>query len=187
MGRSWLKAKFPDAPSHRGLLALVIILGVLILLGMVALILGAGIAGRQSQHGGRFLRPPPFVAPGERVESTQLDGNRILLRLVGPERRGIGGPRNNLGACPRPYRGLTQSRGRRAFFISRTHWRRRFCWATARAYPSECCGLIEGLDTDSGWRALSLHETANIAPGSIAAFYNRSAEPVRTDAGAQRV
>jgi proteasome lid subunit RPN8/RPN11 len=35
--------------------------------------------------------------------------------------------------------------------------------AAARAHPSECCGLIEGLDTADGWHVLALHETANIA------------------------
>jgi proteasome lid subunit RPN8/RPN11 len=36
--------------------------------------------------------------------------------------------------------------------------------AARRAYPLECCGLIEGIDTPDGWRALALHETANRAP-----------------------
>ena len=35
--------------------------------------------------------------------------------------------------------------------------------AAARAYPNECCGLIEGEETDDGWRALTLHEGANLA------------------------
>lgn len=35
--------------------------------------------------------------------------------------------------------------------------------AAALAYPSECCGLIEGLDTHNGWQALIVHETANVA------------------------
>jgi proteasome lid subunit RPN8/RPN11 len=35
--------------------------------------------------------------------------------------------------------------------------------AAARAYPSECCGLIAGTDTGDGWHGLSVHETANIA------------------------
>ena len=35
--------------------------------------------------------------------------------------------------------------------------------AAARAYPEECCGLIEGVDEADGWRATSLHETANRA------------------------
>jgi len=35
--------------------------------------------------------------------------------------------------------------------------------AAARAYPNEACGLIEGIETKDGWRALSIHEAANVA------------------------
>ena len=35
--------------------------------------------------------------------------------------------------------------------------------AAARAHPAECCGLIEGVDTAEGWRALAVHEAANLA------------------------
>ena len=35
--------------------------------------------------------------------------------------------------------------------------------AAARAYPCECCGLIEGVDTADGWEALAVHEAANVA------------------------
>jgi proteasome lid subunit RPN8/RPN11 len=35
--------------------------------------------------------------------------------------------------------------------------------AAARAYPNEACGLIEGIDTKGGWRALFIHEAANVA------------------------
>jgi proteasome lid subunit RPN8/RPN11 len=35
--------------------------------------------------------------------------------------------------------------------------------AASRAYPNECCGLIEGTDSDGGWRALVIHESPNIA------------------------
>ena len=35
--------------------------------------------------------------------------------------------------------------------------------AASRAYPDECCGLIEGTPTPDGWRALAIHEAANIA------------------------
>jgi hypothetical protein len=64
-------------------LALVIILGVLILLGVVALILGAVLrAGKRASADIPYAAT--VLAPGERVESTQLDGNRILLRLSGP-------------------------------------------------------------------------------------------------------
>ena len=35
--------------------------------------------------------------------------------------------------------------------------------AAARAFPLECCGLIEGIRTEGGWRAAALHEAANLA------------------------
>jgi proteasome lid subunit RPN8/RPN11 len=35
--------------------------------------------------------------------------------------------------------------------------------AASRAYPHECCGLIEGMDAADGWRALDIHEARNIA------------------------
>ena len=35
--------------------------------------------------------------------------------------------------------------------------------AAARAYPRECCGLIEGIEHSDGWQALAVHETANVA------------------------
>ena len=36
--------------------------------------------------------------------------------------------------------------------------------AAARfSFPSGCCGLIEGIDTQGGWRALDVHRTENLA------------------------
>ena len=35
--------------------------------------------------------------------------------------------------------------------------------AAQRAYPNECCGLIEGVDVTDGWRALAIHEAKNLA------------------------
>jgi proteasome lid subunit RPN8/RPN11 len=35
--------------------------------------------------------------------------------------------------------------------------------AAARAFPLECCGLIEGIRTEGGWRVTALHEAANVA------------------------
>jgi hypothetical protein len=64
-------------------MALVIILGVLILLGVIGLILAAVL-----RAGNRVAADLSYAASvsasGEKVESTQLDGNRILLRLSGP-------------------------------------------------------------------------------------------------------
>lgn len=64
-------------------MALVIILGVLIILGVVGLIVAAVFrAGTRVPAVSSYAAT--VLAPGERVESTQLDGNRILLRLSGP-------------------------------------------------------------------------------------------------------
>ena len=35
--------------------------------------------------------------------------------------------------------------------------------AAARAFPLECCGLIEGTRIEGGWRAAVLHESTNLA------------------------
>jgi proteasome lid subunit RPN8/RPN11 len=35
--------------------------------------------------------------------------------------------------------------------------------AASRAYPNECCGLIEGADTPDGWRACAIHAATNVA------------------------
>lgn len=75
----------PATPaSHRGLLALVIVLGVLIMIGVVALIAGAVMgAGRRGADapGTPYLTSVP--APGARIESAEIQGNRILMRLTG--------------------------------------------------------------------------------------------------------
>jgi hypothetical protein len=73
--------------SYRALLALVIILGVLIVVGLVGLIVAAMMgAGRR---GAEATGPAPYVtsvpAPGARIESAELQGNRILMRLSGGE------------------------------------------------------------------------------------------------------
>ena len=71
-------------PGYRGLLALVIILGVLILLGVIGLILGFALRLSRAQDAARpFSAAIP--APGQHLETVQLDGNRILLRLSGPD------------------------------------------------------------------------------------------------------
>lgn len=58
-------------------------LGVLILLALGALIVGAimGLASVRSPASAPYLET--LAAPGERIESAQLDGNRILVRLSG--------------------------------------------------------------------------------------------------------
>ena len=64
-------------------MALVILLGALIMLGVGALIAGAFLkAGGPRAPGGAYSTT--LAAPGERIDSSQIDGNRILLRLSGP-------------------------------------------------------------------------------------------------------
>jgi len=75
----------PASPaSHRGLLALVIVLGVLIMIGVVALIAGAMLgAGRRAEAPGTpYLTSVP-ARTGARIESAEIQGNRILMRLTG--------------------------------------------------------------------------------------------------------
>lgn len=70
------------AASYRGLLALVIILGALIMIGVGALIAGAMLgAGRRADTATPYLTSVP--APGARIESAEIQGNRILMRLTG--------------------------------------------------------------------------------------------------------
>jgi len=73
----------PASPaSYRGLLALVIILGALIMIGVGALIGGAMLgAGRRADAGAPYVTAVP--APGARIESAEIQGNRILMRLTG--------------------------------------------------------------------------------------------------------
>jgi len=70
--------------NHRGLLALVIILSVLLLLAFGALVggllLGAGPGG--GAQGESYLTSIPVPA-GARISETELDGNRFLLRIDG--------------------------------------------------------------------------------------------------------
>jgi hypothetical protein len=68
--------------SHRGWLALVIILGVMIVLMMGALIAGLFL------NAGRGGAGAPYAAhvslrSGERILTTQLDGDRILVHVTG--------------------------------------------------------------------------------------------------------
>ncbi|HEX3484067.1 MAG TPA: hypothetical protein VHT51_03340 [Micropepsaceae bacterium] len=79
----------PTVQSPRGLLALVIILGALIVLGVIGLIVAAVFkAGNRAPAdvpaGANGSYAATVIAPGEHIESTQLEGNRILLRLSGP-------------------------------------------------------------------------------------------------------
>jgi hypothetical protein len=77
------RSETESAPGYRGLLALVIILGVLIVLGVVGLIAAAVLrGGRPAASLATYAASVP--APGEHIESTEIDGNRILLRLSGP-------------------------------------------------------------------------------------------------------
>jgi hypothetical protein len=73
----------PATPaSYRGLLALVILLGALIMIGVGALIAGAMLgAGRRAETIAPYITGVP--ANGGRIESAELQGNRILMRLTG--------------------------------------------------------------------------------------------------------
>ena len=42
--------------------------------------------------------------------------------------------------------------------------------AARRAYPNECCGLLEGVSTAEGWRTLGVHETKNMADDPVRHF-----------------
>jgi hypothetical protein len=76
-----------NAPSYRGLLALVIFLGVLIVLGVSALILAAVLRAGNRQAAGAEAAPAVarLAAPGKTIQSAQLEGGRILVRLAGSE------------------------------------------------------------------------------------------------------
>jgi hypothetical protein len=71
--------------NHRGLLAVVIILGVLLLLAFGGLvggfILGVGPGGTAAADEPYLTSIPATV--GERIIQSELDGNRVLLRLEG--------------------------------------------------------------------------------------------------------
>jgi hypothetical protein len=68
--------------SYRGLLALVIVLGILIVLGVIGLIVGFALRLPRAQAVGPFSAV--VSAPGERLDGAQFEGNRVLLRLSGP-------------------------------------------------------------------------------------------------------
>jgi hypothetical protein len=71
------------APGYRGLLALVILLGALIMLGVGALVAAAFMTSGRPAATGRTYSAT-LAAPSERIDSAAIDGNRILLRLSGP-------------------------------------------------------------------------------------------------------
>ena len=75
----------PQTPaSYRGLLALVIILGALLMIGVGALVAGAMLgAGRRAEVAGASPYVTAVPAPGARIESAEIQGNRILMRLSG--------------------------------------------------------------------------------------------------------
>jgi hypothetical protein len=77
------QSKTSRGSGYRGLLALVIILGVLIVLAVIGLIVGAVLRFQRSANP---VQPfsASLSAPGERLDSIQMDGNRLLLHLSGP-------------------------------------------------------------------------------------------------------
>ena len=72
--------------NRRGLLALVIFLGVLLLLALGALVggllLGTGLGG--GARDGEYITSIP-VAAGAQITESELDGNRLLLRIEGSQ------------------------------------------------------------------------------------------------------
>jgi hypothetical protein len=78
-------ADTPSRPGHRGLLALVIVLGVLILVAVGGLIATAVLRGARGPISASGPYSATIAAPGQRIEASAIDGNRILLRLAGPE------------------------------------------------------------------------------------------------------
>lgn len=76
--------KASAAPGYRGLLALVIILGILIILGVVGLIAAAVLRSSRPASTGQAFSVS-LSAPGQRLDSIQMDGNRLLLHLSGPK------------------------------------------------------------------------------------------------------
>src|SRR5689334_17796023 len=82
---SIMTSDVPASPaSYRGLLALVIILGALIMIGVGALIAGAMLgAGRRAEVANAQPYETNVMAPGAHIESAEIQGNRILMRLSG--------------------------------------------------------------------------------------------------------
>lgn len=75
-----------NTANYRVLKAVVIILGTLILLALGALVaglvLGLGPQGPADRAGEAYLSTLP-ASPGARIMHSELDGNRLLLRLEG--------------------------------------------------------------------------------------------------------
>ena len=68
--------------SHRGPLALVVALGVILVILAVVLVAAIVFRGARANSGvAPYLAT--LAAPGARIDSTQLEGNRILVRLSG--------------------------------------------------------------------------------------------------------
>jgi hypothetical protein len=75
-------------PAYRGLLAVVIILGVLIVVGLGALVVG--FVMRLGGHAPSHNQPSAFVPPaGARVLSAEASGDRLVLRLRTPSQEEI--------------------------------------------------------------------------------------------------
>ena len=84
-----------SASSYRGLLTLVILLGMLIMLGVGALIGAAYVNASRPQEprapenaASLAIAASPYLAnlaaPGQRIESAEMRDNKILVRLIGP-------------------------------------------------------------------------------------------------------
>jgi hypothetical protein len=78
------RSEAPNASSYRFMLGVVIILGVLIVLSVGALIAAAVLrAGARASAGGSAPFLAELDAPGARIESAEMEGAHILMRLSG--------------------------------------------------------------------------------------------------------
>ena len=70
-------------PSYRGLLALVIILGVLFLVALIGVVAAIVLRSRGAGSSSPAAYAARVAAPGEHLEGAAMEGGRILLRFSG--------------------------------------------------------------------------------------------------------
>ena len=74
---------YKTSASYRGARAAVILLGALLLIAFVLLIVGFAV--KVTGHGAPASAPVRFtLAPGARIVSTDISGDRLILRVNGP-------------------------------------------------------------------------------------------------------
>ncbi len=71
-----------QGPAHKLVLTVVIVLGILILIGLGALVVGVAIKMRGHSGGAAPVAAASLALPaGARIESMDVSGNRLILRL----------------------------------------------------------------------------------------------------------